>query len=117
MAEIAADSARKDRLMDRMHVFVALVAVVALALTAWTKPLKVLSFWPLVIVCMISYPVGARLFSAFEEGRSGGAWVEWTFLLSVALLITVLVASALRFLTSSRGPHTDRHAYHQDPDA
>ncbi|CAL9641693.1 hypothetical protein [Streptomyces sp. enrichment culture] len=102
--------------MERINVLVALIAVVSLACTAWTKPLRVLSFWPLVVVCMISYPVGARLFSALDEGQSGGAWAEWTFLISIALLITVLVASALRFLTSSRRDHTDRHAYHHDLD-
>lgn len=100
--------------MERIHVLVALTAVVALALTAWVKPLKVLTFWPLVIVCGVSYPVGAGLFSALDAAGAGGVWAEWTFLISVALLITVVLASVLRLLRSSDGTRTDRHTYGQD---
>ncbi|CAL9517442.1 hypothetical protein SUDANB58_03775 [Streptomyces sp. enrichment culture] len=100
--------------MDRIDVVVALTAALTLAVTAWSKPLRVLPFWQLVIVCAVSYPVGAKLFSALESGRAGAAWAEWTFLISVGLLFAVLVASALRLTRTFRGTRADRHAHHQD---
>lgn len=103
--------------MERIDVVVALVAAVALVATAWSKPLKVLSFWHLVLVCAVFYPVGAKLFSALEPAGNGGVWAEWTFLISVGLLFAVLAASALRGIRSFRGARADRHAYHQDLDA
>ncbi|MEV7014922.1 hypothetical protein [Streptomyces sp. NPDC093991] len=103
--------------MDRMEVFVALLAVLATALTAWLKPLKTLAFWQLVLVCALSYPVGAALFEALEPAEGAAAWAEWTFLLSVGLLCCVLVTSALKGLGSLRGASADRTADRQDLDA
>lgn len=102
--------------MDRTDVVVALIAVLALAVTAWSKPLKVLSFWHLVIVCAVSYPVGEKLFSALESAGADGVWAEWTFVISVGLLFAVLAASALRRIRTFQGTRADRHSYHQDFD-
>ncbi|MEZ3177630.1 hypothetical protein KYY02_02550 [Streptomyces pimonensis] len=102
--------------MERIDAAVALIAALALAVTAWSKPLKVLPFWQLIIVCAVSYPVGAKLFSALGSGRAGAVWAEWTFLISVGLLSTVLTASALRWIRSFQGTRADRHTYHQDFD-
>lgn len=100
--------------MDRIDAAVALIAALALAVTAWSTPLKVLSFWHLVIVCAVSYPVGAKLFSVLEPAGAGAVWAEWAFLISIGLLFAALAASALRRIRTSQGTRADRHSCHQD---
>ncbi|XMA35628.1 hypothetical protein O1157_00620 [Streptomyces albogriseolus] len=112
-----ADLARNDQDMDRMEVFAASLAVLALAVTAWLKPLKTLAFWPLVLVCALSYPVGAALFKALEPADGAAAWAEWTFLLSLGLLCCALVASAVKGVRSLRNASAPRSADRQNRDA
>lgn len=100
--------------MDRIDAAVALIAALALAVTAWSTPLKVLSFWHLVIVCAVSYPVGAKLFSVLEPAGASAVWAEWAFLISIGLLFAALAASALRRIRTSQGTRADRHSCHQD---
>ncbi|MFD3732612.1 hypothetical protein [Streptomyces sp. NPDC058632] len=104
--------------MDRIDVLIVLVAAVALAVIAWSKPLEKLPFWLFLVLCVAFHPVGEELFSAMESALGAGStWAEWTFMISVNVLFAALVASAFQGVKSFRATRADRHSHHQDIDA
>ncbi|MFI9585844.1 hypothetical protein ACIHCQ_29255 [Streptomyces sp. NPDC052236] len=104
--------------MDRIDFLIALVAALALAVVAWSKPLQNLPFWLFVLLCVVFYPAGRKLFSALESAAgAAGPLAEWTFMFGVNVLFAALVSSAYRGIKSFRGTRADRHSYHQEVDA
>jgi cytochrome b subunit of formate dehydrogenase len=101
--------------MDRIDVLTALVAVLALAVVAWSKPLQKLSFWVFVLLCVVFHPAGTALFSALEStAGAGGTMAEWTFMFSVNVLFAALVASAHRGVKSLRDAPALGHSSHRE---
>ncbi|MEK8144195.1 hypothetical protein NKH18_27120 [Streptomyces sp. M10(2022)] len=101
--------------MERIDILAVLLAALALAVVAWSKPLQKLPSWLFMLLCVVFYPAGKALLSALESAAGAvGALAEWTFLISVNLLFAVLAASAYRRIKSFRGIRADRYSHHQD---
>lgn len=101
--------------MERIDILTVLLAALALAVIAWSKPLQKLPSWLFILLCGVFYPAGKALLSALEPAAgAAGVLAEWTFLISVSLLFAALAASAYRGIKFFLGMRVDRRSHHQD---
>ncbi|MFJ2257300.1 hypothetical protein ACIOKD_02965 [Streptomyces sp. NPDC087844] len=102
--------------MHRTDVIIVLVAVLVIVVMA--KPLKNTSFWLVVGVAAVSFPVDRKLLAALESATGDvGTWASSVFTVSTSLVFAVLVSQAVRGFKSFRGTRADRRQHGQEIDA
>ncbi|MFJ8921424.1 hypothetical protein B046DRAFT_05580 [Streptomyces sp. LamerLS-316] len=102
--------------MDRTDVIISLVAVLALVVAG--KLLKNTSFWLIIVVAAVSYPVDRKLLSVLESAAGAAStWAAHVFMVSTALVFTALVSQAVRGFRSFRGARGGRPDHHREIDA
>lgn len=102
--------------MDSADVVTALVALLIIILMA--KPLKDVPLWLTVVLAAASYPVHARLLSAWESVVGDtSTWASQAFTVSTALAFAALVGQAVRGFTSLRSERAARRHHCQEIDA
>ncbi|CAM5374595.1 hypothetical protein AB0H45_18755 [Streptomyces atroolivaceus] len=102
--------------MDRTDVIIALIALLAIVVTA--KPLKRGPFWLIALLAAFSYPVGGKLLAALESATGAGStWASYVFTVSVGLVFAALGSQAVRVIRSFRGTRADHRQHDQEIDA
>ena len=116
MVDAAAVPGRDDQHMDRTDVIIALVAVLAIVVTA--KTLKDMPFWLSIVLAAVFYPVGTKLLSSLESATGASStWASYAFEISTGLIFAALCSLAVRAFKSLRGTHADRLDDCQEIDA